>query len=531
MRSAELQGIYDAVYLGNKRMPKLKVLLYDQADTLSDIVLGKSRQTPLDITEYVTQCSISEEEGQATSANLTLVAGDTISPYHFVGRRIVRIYYADEATLNEYGADYMCLFTGVCVGQPGYKRSRDSKEKVITVHALDRSFFYNKRNLESPGYDAGEDLGDICVDIATNGTYGMDLDREECRFGLFRSTVQHTTVALYDVPFFEALNLIGFIVDRAPSWDGDGYLCIKSVSLTRPPVRAYDNGDLFHFIDWPQTSTELYNRVRVIGLSSSLTKVVSPSQELATVSGTIGFFQDGFSRRVYYSEDRQGRAQNVYICSYNVNGQLSSIFNNEPKLKDINEFSCIVVIETPYQPWVFIVFFAVYILLMSVSILGAIPIIGGAAAGAAQLAAAVWLCAGLAIMQQIGTFEVVISGEPYKMVYKEIEGVAEWDNLKYYEIRELIIENHLVYSQALADALAFRELAREKVKQNSRKFSIPFDPFLEVTDIIELPDGTLYYLTGLSKSFQRGEPCNLEVSALMIRSGKEYNNLEGFSEY
>ena len=518
-----IQGLADSILAGPKRTPVLKVLLYDQSDTLSAIVLGQAQQAPLDITEFVTSCSISEAEESGATADLAVIA-KSLSPYHFVGRRIIRIFWRD-ATESRLGE--VCIFTGVTVGQPDFRRSREGNESMIGVKCVDRSFFYNKRKLESPSFLQGQDLGEVAVSIGIDSTYGMGLQREEIRFGLFYQEVQHTVVSFYDVVFFEGLALIGFMADKQPAWNREGFLIMRDTSFTKPSVRKYSDESMFLGITWPATTVDLYNRVRIVGLSSSMSKVVSPEQELAVIRGTAGFFQDKFSTRVYFSEDRQGRAENVYISAKTINGMLSAVLESDAYLSEFDEFSCVLVIPLPYQSWIFAAFFGVYIAFFAMEIFfGFLGI-----SGEIHVMAAIWLTIGLAIMQQLRTFEVTISGTPYKMVNAEIEGVAEWANLLYYEVRELVIENHLVYSQAVADEIAHRELVREKVKQNVRNFTLPHDPFLEVSDIIEMPDGTLYYIQSISKKFARGEAQTMDISALMIRSGLEYNGEEGFSLY
>jgi len=179
------------------------------------------------------------------------------------------------------------------------------------------------------------------------------------------------------------------------------------------------------------------------------------------------------------------------------------------------------------ESWIFISFFSTYI-----AFFVAAGIFGGTVSDVMMTSAAIWLTAGLMVMQMMGTFEVTIGGEPYKLVYKEVPGEAHWANLNDYEYRPKTIENHLVHNQTLADSLAYRELVREKVKQCPRNLTLPFDPFLQPTDIIELPDGSRYYITSIPKTLSRNkDPLNMQVSALMIRSGKEYNNTAGFSEY
>ncbi len=525
MTEVGLQGVYDAINLGDMRRPEYHILLFDQLDTFSDIVLGNHTQIPRDLTSCIENCSISESEDAGSTAEITIVPDytqdDPLTPYHFTGRRIIQILFKDAREES-----FSSIFIGPTVGQPGYRRNRETNEKTITVSCVDRSFFYNKRKCNSPSFPEGSDLGDIAVDIATNGVYGMGLEREEVKFGLFRHEVEHTTVTQFDIPYMEALKNLSFISDLAPAWDGGGFLVMLDTSLDKPPVRKYEDESIFLNIEWPKSNVDINNTVVIIGLNSDISKVVAPFQELLTHTGTIGYFESEYKKRLYYSEDQQGRVQGVVISNYNLNGQLSSILGGDPTIKEINDFSCVLVIKTPYQAWLFIIFFYVYISFFVVA-----AYFGGTVSSVLQAAAAVWLVAGLMLMQQMGTFEVTISGEPYKLVLKEIKGEASWSNLNDYEVRPKTIENHLVDTQALANSIAKRELKRETVKGSPRSLSLPYDPFLRKTDVIELPDGSRYYIKSISKTLKRGEPQDMSISALMIRSGKEYNNIPGFSEY
>jgi hypothetical protein len=518
-----ITGLQDNIYMGEVRSPITKVYLYDQTDSLSDIVLQRATQIPVDLSKYVQNISLEEQAESATTASLKLVTPktDTFSPYIFCGRKIIKITYTDEK-IQERGEAPINVFIGPVVGQPGFRFSRDGNYD-IDIKCEDRSHFYKKRNIESPKFSQDEDLGDVAVEMAMNTAYGLNLEREEIKFGLLWSAVAHTEVSFFDIKMMEALQLIGFMVDKLPGFDGDGYLRFYDASISKAPARSYQDMSLFVDISWPQSETEAVNRVRVVGLSNVLSKIVSDFQELVTLTGTIGYFQEGFKKEVRFSEDGNGRAENVLITTKKFDGQLGKIFGGTSvKLKNITEFGTTIQIKTPYMAWIFIAFFLVYIAFFIVSLIFFFL------SPAIHIAAAIWLTVGLALMQQLGTFEVRVSGNPYKMVYKEVEGIAEWANLLPYEINEKTIENHLVYSQDLADAFALRELKRETVKICERSFTMPHDPALECHDIIELADGSRFYITGISKSFSREDTSSMSINTFMVRSGKEYNDLPGF---
>lgn len=532
MRS--ITGIQDNIFMSAVRNPILKVYLYDQTDDFSDIVLNTATQIPLDLTRNIVDLNLTEAEDSASTLDCSIVLSERdfeneLSPYIFLGKKVIKVCYTDSRLKDRGINNLINLFIGPILGQPGFKKSRDGNY-TLSFKAEDRSNYYKKRSLNTIKFLEGVDLGEMAVEIATNTDYGFGLQRDECKFGLFFSDIAHTEVSLFDVAMLEGMQLIGFIVDKKPGFDGDGFFRFYDTSLTKVPARVYTDYSLFTEISWIENDLDPKNRIVVVGLANVMTKVISEFQKLATINGTIGYFQEKYKKRFTFSDDGQGRAENVIITEKTLDGQVGKVLGgSSAELDEVTEFGARLIVKCPYQTWVFIAFFGTYVLFFILAlVLSIIPILGQTASGKLYFIAAVWLTGGLMIMQQIGTFEVVISGNPYKIVYEEIKGIAEWSNLKEYEKNEEIIENHFVYTQEMADSLALRELERETTKVLTRQFMIPFDPALEVHDIIELPDESRFYITGLSKSFKREEVEMMTISAFMIRSGKEYNNENGY---
>lgn len=514
MRKFEGIDTFNQIYLNTTRQPKIRVLLFDRSEVLYKIVLGNYTQKPLNITRQTIDINITDSIDNASSANLTLTNTEGLTPKHFLGRPIIKIQETDKRILNNYGNIWITVFTGVVVGQPGFNTLTRDEIKTIKISCIDRTFFYNKKQLATENFDQDKDFGDIAIEIATNEEYGMGLIREEVDFGKQYYTVQHTYVSIREVPYFEGLSLLTFILDKRPSFSSDGTLVLRNTDINKIPNRIYQNLNCFKKITWNQENIEVINQVKIIGLASVSEKISFPRQIVAEVTGMLGYFMSRYEETIYYSEDRSQRAELPEINSFKINGWLESVTPSDIEVIVNDEYSCLLMIKTPWNTWVFIAFFVGYVAFF---VLAAFDFLG--IGKVLEIAAAIWLVAGLSMMQQLGVFKVSISAKPYQIVYKEIIGVADWNQLKDYEIRTKEIKNHLVDTQILADTLAKRELEREKIKEHSRQITLLHDPLLEPDDVIEMPNGTRYYILSINRKYIRSNVSTMEITALLCKGG------------
>lgn len=534
MRRLTALGLADSIYYSTERTPLWRVLLYDLIkDSFSDIVLGNSTQIPHNLTDYVESLSISEEMESASTLKLTLrQSGNYPSPYMFTGLRVIQVLISEQR-LNERGlGGFYSLFIGPCQGQPGWTRSRDDSGGVITLSCTDRWFYYNKRQLNTREFVQGEDLGDIGVEIATTTpeTWGMGLEREEILFGVQNYTIQHTIASIRDVSYTEGFDLLFFIPGKRVCFNGDGKLVAKDTDFIKPPSHIYTNEDLLQNINWPEESVDINNAVSVLGLSSSASEVLHKSQVLAEVRGTIGYFKDKEEIKIYYSDDRRTRAKSIRISTKKIDGWL--IRSTKVSLRTVDEFHCILIVDGNNNKWVFVVFLVVYLILIAVAaLINGVPLFGGIGSAALWIVAAIWLTLGLTIMQEIGTYYVEISGEPYEYVYKEVLESAEWSHVQAYEKREKQIENHLVHNATLAKTLAKRELIKETCKRCPRNLTLLDDPSLETDDVIEFTDGSRWYVSSIQRDYKRSDMNVMTITGWMVKSGPESNQTGYWSIY
>lgn len=526
-------GTGDVVYLQETRQPVHRVLLYDGViDSISAIVTNTAKQTPLDITDEVENLTVTENLGAAGQCQFTFIHGDDtrLNPRHFMGRKYIQVLYSDRRLIENFGADFFEIFTGVIAGQPGFTDSRNKQEKKMTVQAYDRQWSWNRRGkkINSPEFLQGVDFGDVAVELATDKSWGMGLDKREVAFGLQGQAILHERIQLRDDPAIKLLNDLLFMTNKIAQFDGSGSLVSRDFDFNKAPIRVYDKFDgVIKDYSWSQELIDTNNVVRILGLDSVISEVVHQTQVVADLNGTVGYFQKEFSEVYFYTDDHRGRVRGIFISKKDINGFLPNL-GSSVTVTARDDFSFTLVFDTPYNAWLFITFFAIYILLITIASLPLVSIWSSIF----HVAAALWLTAGLLIMQQIGTFQVEVSGKFFEQVYQQLSSEARWSHTSLEEVRRKEIRNDLIGTQTIADAIAQRELIKEAVKGAPRNFEILEDTALEVADIIETRDGSRFFIKTIQRRLERtkSDPI-MNVTAWKIRDGNEFNNVAGIGPF
>lgn len=502
----------NTVYLSPYRFPKYKILLFDNSDSISNIVLGNYSQTPKNITKYVDSFSVEESSEGASSGSLEICfVAEECTPLLFLDRKYIKIFVSDTRLLSNSSQYWIQIFFGTVTGQPAFKTRIRDEIKKFQISLVDREFFHNKQKIVTETFSEGTDFGDMSISIAQTH---MFLLREEIEWGTQDYEVKHSIVSFAEETVFDIFNYIFFILDKKVYFNGEGKLSLRNTSITKSPFRIYSSLDLIQNFGWTSNSLDLNNTVKVIGLENQITKITYPRQVLIEAKGTVGFFEDQHTQKLYYSEDRTQAAEDPLVDSFTINGWVSNFLSGNMRVQSSGEYACKLVIITPYNAWVFIGFLVGYIAIFAMH-----AIFGGFLGGLDLIAAAIWLTAGLMIMQQLGNFQASISAIPYTYVYKEIEEVAQWGIVEEWEERSISFENHLIHTNELAKTLAFRELNRETFKGQSREFILLDDPLMEADDIVEFPDSSKYYITSISRTYSREGVPTMNVQGFLIEKG------------
>ncbi len=495
----------EAALAAGTRQPAYKILAYDPAqDDIGAVVRGEATGEPMDLAPWATQVSWTPQQLGFTLADPDGRFHPDTGEYRQYLRdgTIIRLVEGDVRVDESY---WMVTFTGEIRGQVGWQRSRRGPTLTARINAWSRDTAqaFRRRKITSKEYTVGTETGVMLRDLLY-AFFGLEEAEIRIPYTLGYQFQHHTNQVAIISPW-EAITALLEIVSLVPYFDGDGRLACYSKNLRRQADRTLP--DYVQVLDYqaPERSGESVNKVIVQFLDCNLTRVDGPDQKLGQASITTGFFTMREDLDCYWSEDRKQRADKTRLkIIKSVNDNLLPV--GEESYAQIDEFHGRVSIEIYWWvPTLAGAMLAEYVALsfepdfVEVPAFGFWPTITYGKLLQAQAMAGILL-----IMMSLGSAQYEVWGVPYDMAYLEKESIALEEGLEYYQENELRIENDFIGSHEQADAVAINELIWQKSSSLPRRLIITDDLALELGDIVALPDGRKFCVTGLSKQIQRG---------------------------
>jgi hypothetical protein len=519
----DLTANMEKALASRRRRPAYQVLAFDPSlDSLSKVVTGAYTQTPFDLTPY---CS----ELNWTPSRFTFVLKDADGLFHpdygdkrnyLVDKAIIRLVEGDARVAE---TDWVNTFTGQIQGQIGWKMSRRSQvmESSVSVYSRENNQAWKRRRITTKEYSVGTDLAIMLYDLCTN-LMGMESSeiRVPAALGL---QFKHKVNQVCQMAPWEVITALLQAVGEVPFFDGDGRLACYRKDLSRPAARVLTDWTKVLDYEVPERSQDAINKVRVSFLDSQLTKVPGASQVLGTASVTAGFFTPEIKIDCYWSDDRRQRAENTFMlikqsCVTRVGRAYLTGFGPwaMEKYEQVDEFHGRIKIEVPiYSEILFGLSLLEYVVMTMLNPDYTLPF-GGADIPLGRLAQNASLMNLLAVMMCIGTGQYEIWGTPYDYAYLKKESLAVECNINYWEEVEKQLDNDFLGSHDQADAVALTELIWEKSAGFPRKLVIEDDLALEMGDMIRLPDGRKFCITGMAKQIQRGQVPLLNLDGFKV---------------
>lgn len=413
-------------------------------------------------------------------------------------------------------------FTGKIQGQPGQSRNRTSGRSELKVKANSREVDYLRRVSTSQNFTQGTAYSSM-VDTIARVDMGLDPDELDLStVGGGRFTQFLSTQFVEESPLTSIAKILfpdGFM----PRFQGDGTLGVANGIITKGAARVYDDAGLFLSIDRPLLEFNGINSISIIGLSPLLSQIIQGVQELARASITTGFFSDDATIDVAWSEDRTQQAigARLQVLASIGDGPFSfggESFSTFPQ-SDGGSVAGQIEVDGALSKGLALVGLLFGAFIAAALIPDIAPPFGGPTFPIGRkVQAAIGQIIMLTLGQQ-GRGDYRIIGRPYEYVFEQIIAVARVSGLRSEDRQEKVIENHLVNSQADADAIAERVLRRARAKQNARQIRMIHDLALEPDDIFEL-DGSRYMIETISRVLKRQQgPIEATVGAFEVTTG------------
>lgn len=525
----------DQIFSTLDRNPAYRVCIWNpRLDNIQNVVKNEWKGPRYDVSHFVESASISqnqvfENDSNSVSSRATirvaiddkdgLVQGNTrikIDQKLFSDGTPIVIYEGDNRIAKD---DWIPVFTGIIRGYPGADTAKRGSKRAVQIQAFGRAQAYQRQNIVGINWPKGTDYGTMAVDIAMEE---LRLTREEILFGEFGDTTLHLANALAQVDKMKGLYEVMRVVDRKPYFDSRGLLVSHDTSFDKPPA-FYFSETMISSMVRSQFADQLYNSVSVVGLDHNLSEVQSPIQGLVEVDATVGFFDNGYSETIYWSEDQTKRAK---TDSLSVTVLTKNGFGGSASIAAIDEFSAVLSIDTGYAPAILATITVLYLNTemlaaqleaaqagtISLTIFG----VGIAAIPLAfllfltRIAATALLITIMVIFTRMTRWKVRISGIPFENVHQELKAIAVKKGTKAADTKEREETIHFISDIEKLKTKAKTLLRRESVKSHSYKITMPSNPLIEIDDIIEIEAPNYgfdrpsrFYVTEIQRNMRR----------------------------
>lgn len=493
--------------------PKFKLLSYDVSqatgDTWGAILSGTAIQSPVDLTDDVSQIQWSYER-------LSVTLSDDLGLYHpdngasrcalSPGRGLRLLEGAENVPENEW----IPIFSGPIQGPYGWNQSR-GPVPTVTVNAFTRETdqAWNRRSVTSLEYTVGADWANMFFNVAQDimGLSDVEMDVPNT----WNVAFDKNSNQIVNIPPWEGLVSLAQGNFNRLWFNGNGQLSSYPFTLDRVDNVLTDN-TLIQQYSQPGNNSEVINKVVVTYLDNVLTKVPGARQSLGTANITTGFFDFETKLDVFYSADKKQRAENVELVvkqSINQNDLGIAIGTESLNIKDDRGGELVITVDA----FVSALATAGIAHILASSYVGDLwaGIGGGTTIPVGRVTEAIGIVAVLLAMMILGTGVYEIFGEPYDFAFLEKQAVALLDNIPFWEEKQKDIRNDFISTEDHANQLAVNELLFEQSLGHPRSLVLQNDPRIEKGDVLQLANGSKFFVQQASKTIGRGGTVQLNL--------------------
>lgn len=503
----------DAAIDAPVQRPRFRVLVYDvsqaEGTSWSEVIHGTAPGE--DLTAYVESIQWSYEK-------VTVALSDDLFRFHpdqgdlrctIAPGKALRVLEGRDGVPED---EWIPIFTGIIQGPYSWSISRGQHPRA-TVNAFSRESdqTWQHRFITSREYSIGADWGQMFFNIAHDI---MGLGVEELAIPVsWGLAFDKTSNQIVNMPPWEALTQLAQGQYQRLWFNGKGELAWFPFTLDRVD-RVYEDNTLLTDYQQPGNNAEPVNKVVVTYLDNQLTKVPGERTSLGTANLTAGFFDFETKIPIFYSEDRRQRAENVQlVVQKSINQNDLGISVGSEHLRIDNEFGGELVVRV--DAWVSALATAgIAGILASAAIPDTVQV-GLSGTGitfpVGRIVNAAATIAVLLAMMILGNGVYDIVGTPYDYAYLEKQAIAMLDDLPFWEEVQKEIRNDFISTEEHANQLAINELLWEQSLGKPRSLVLPNDPRIEKGDMLQLPNGSKFFVLEASKAMNRGGITNLTL--------------------
>lgn len=512
--------LLERVFLSVDRHPSYRVVIWNpRSDTVQDVVLDRWTGMSYEISQWVSRVKVSQnqvfensEDSVSSFAEIEVV-WDEENPIGPNGIPITEKIFQDGTPIRVYEGDrrvdpndWIPVFTGSIRGAASAEVAKRGERK-ISFSAFGRAQAFQTQNIVGLSFDYDTDLGDAAKQLAMSE---MALEPEEIRFGRFGFQTKHKANTLTQIPKVQGLWELMRPVSRKPYFNARGELVSHVTTFDRSPVYVFDKSPVVVSVIRDQFLGNTTNSYSVTGLDYRLTEIVSSVQKLGDVTVTTGYFDSGYRKEFFFSDDRRRRVKDSFIVV-----DEKPPFGSDADWEQIDEFHGKLTLDTGYAPWVAGLAATIWASLAVLeAILDGIEDPSGfvkVVLFITRMTMAAYMLLLLQTMQLLGRWEIEIHGKPFENVYQEIRSIAALKGVPTADQIEQEATIHWLSDIDSVASMAKDLLKRELVKSHSYTITMMSNPIIEVDDIVAirdeangLPNFSYFYVNSIDRQYQRG---------------------------
>ena len=487
----------EPVALDSERAASL--FMYAIGTPLFEIATGVA--TPdIELTSFVVSMRQTQDELTATlSWNYELYGADQPKPRRPVAARVNGdlVFIAEIDAVNDY------------------RLSTGERSLSITARSRDASPAWRESPRTTPDYPQGTRLDVIARDVARS----LPLNDSEILLPVIGVTTAMSSTQMGDISAWQMLETLLLPGGLRPATDALGRLRTWSADIMRASDIVLPEERLLSVTGG--RSRPPITRLQVKWLDPTLTRVEQQDRVLANANITAGFFQLKQQQDVWFSEDHTQRARDTrLVVMQSANSGLLHVCSEDYELVGAvggeGDLHGKIVLRTAV--WVpLLAIDAVYEFVRASFIPDDVYAYGwGRTFPIGRVIQAVSEAIILVIMMSIGTGVYEVWGIPYDYVHGRNTTEAYDLNAPPGIDKVQVVESDLLMSEEHAQAVAQREFLYAVFSANSYGLTMVDDLRVQVGDIIELPDATRVFVTGLQRDLTHGAAAVLEVEGFQV---------------
>lgn len=406
------------------------------------------------------------------------------------------------------------LYIGIVQNVQDYGESRGQRSMSIVTRSRDNTPLWRNTQSMTAAYAMTTDLMTIVNDIIQTGDMNLDESIAPASIG---SYTVHTNTQMAEMTLWDMLTTLLNPSGYDPYIDSLGRFKIISRGVGDAPIRTITADRLKSVVG--SKAKPAVTRVRVKWLDPNLSKSAGQDQSLGSVSLTAGFFQDKIKADVWFSSDHSQRAENTrLVIKQSCNSGLLPVATE--KYSQIDEMHGTVELDT--EAYIPILAGASLAAMMALDASPDLVVVAGFGASSGTTIPVGRILHGVAegvllvTMMSIGTGTYEIWGTPFDYVYNTNTTEAFDNTAPTWSDNVVEISNDFVMNDAQAQAYATRELVYQALAAATHTIEIIEDPSLEWGDIVELPDGSRFKVTGIQRSIQKGQAHTMQLSGFRV---------------